>query len=324
MISFSDHNKAPLLTELDKIFKLLQENLPVLENIFAGSEASPSLVNLYAIGKSENISLHNENAILRERMNELETKLEKYVDYSRVCDKVEEMFEGWRDTIKEDTKRYVKDSVKESIGGELIRTFADVVKESQGKVIGEDIKKTFANVVKESQDSIKVETEKWFEKSLTSALQDSQEEIIQHTAIRHDADMFEKEKRSRNIAIGHIPESKAATINDKIKADVEIVAKLANISKDRIEKCYRAGHPLGSGVNVNRTTPRPLIVVLDSPELAQKLHRYSTGNKVLHEGTEYWINPDLTRAERIANYNARELHRKRRADKDGNRPRTEN
>ena len=188
------------------------------------------------------------------------------------------------------------------------------MRESQSKVIGEDLKK----IVKESQDSIKVQTEKWFENSLTSALQESQEEMIQHTTSRHDADLFEKEKRSRNVAIRSIPESEKAAINDRINDDIELFAEIANVSKDQIEKCYKAGHPLGTGANSksNRTGPRPLIVVLDTPESARTLHRYGNGNKVSHDGTEYWINPDLTRSERIANYKARQLLRKRRSERN--------
>ena len=118
-VSFSGHNKEPLLTELDKMFKVLQDNLPALEKLFYGSEASPSLGNLYAISKSENTGLHSENEIYREKIDKLEGKLEKYVDYSRVCDKVEEMFEGWQATIQEETERCVKDSIKEVMGDDL-------------------------------------------------------------------------------------------------------------------------------------------------------------------------------------------------------------
>ena len=311
-VSFSDHNKGPLHTELDKIFKVLQDNLPVLEKLFSGSEANPSLANLYTISKSENTGLHSENEVYRERIVELEGQLEKYA----VCSNVEVMFQGWQTTIKEETERCVKDSIKEVMGKDLKKSFADVVRESQSKGIGDDLKK----IVKESQDSIKVQTEQWFENSLTSALQENQAEMIQHTNSRHDADLFEKEKRSINVAIRNIPESEKAEINDRINDDMEIFAEIANISKDRIQKCYRAGHPLGTGANSksksDRTGPRPLIVVLDTPEFARTLHRYGNGNKVVHDGTEYWINPDLTRSERVANYKARQFLRKRRTERN--------
>ena len=40
-------------------------------------------------------------------------------------------------------------------------------------------------------------------------------------------------------------------------------------------------------------------------------HKYGNGNKIVDEGTVYWVNPDYTRAERKANYLARQKRKER-------------
>ena len=50
---------------------------------------------------------------------------------------------------------------------------------------------------------------------------------------------------------------------------------------------------------------------LESHELAKMKHKYGNGDKPESNGAVHWVNPDLTRAERKANYLAR-LKRKER------------
>ncbi len=48
-----------------------------------------------------------------------------------------------------------------------------------------------------------------------------------------------------------------------------------------------------------------------NPEIAKKLHMFGNGRKVLLNDECWWINPDLTQAERRANFNARQHKRMR-------------
>ena len=64
--------------------------------------------------------------------------------------------------------------------------------------------------------------------------------------------------------------------------------------------------------------PRPLIIVLASPELARTKHDYGKGRPIRDkEGRNilYWINPDLIKADRFANYKAR-LAKSKKAEND--------
>ena len=154
----------------------------------------------------------------------------------------------------------------------------------------EKFKKTFADVVKGSQATITKETEKCSKNNLGDALKESQSEIVSQTTAKQEADLFDKEKRVSNIVITGVAESELTEISVRVAA----------------------GPPLGKGSNSDWSTPRPLVVVLETPELARVQHKYGNGRRIIHDGTELWINPDLTKAERKANYNAGQLEKHRR------------
>lgn len=46
-----------------------------------------------------------------------------------------------------------------------------------------------------------------------------------------------------------------------------------------------------------------------TPQLAQELHMFGNGKRNIINGSEWWINPDLTQNERKANFNARQIRR---------------
>ena len=123
--------------------------------------------------------------------------------------------------------------------------------------------------------------------------------------------MADKERRTRNVVITTVPESSLANIPDRVAADKTIAAQLLKVTPDQIERCYRAGPPLGTGSNKDSNRPRPLVVVLETPELARSKHKYGNWCKVVEEREQHWINPDLSRAERRANFEARQRRRER-------------
>ena len=104
-----------------------------------------------------------------------------------------------------------------------------------------------------------------------------------------------------NIVINNIPDDPNTNNTDVVNA----------ILKDEnIVNLFRPGPPPGLGTNSDKNTPRPLIIRLSSPVDAQYWHRNSSGRKTEYEGSDIWINPDLTRVERSANYTARQERRK--------------
>ena len=77
-------------------------------------------------------------------------------------------------------------------------------------------------------------------------------------------------------------------------------------------KVIRAGPPIRYVPEDTRET-HPMIVTLESPELAAYLHNYGRGWAAKDQyDTVYWVNPDLIQADRKAAYNARVLARRRR------------
>ena len=282
-----------LIKFLKDIHAMLSKNvIPALRHVF-NSDYENSLPTAIATKKS----LQQENIALT-ATNE---QLKGFTDVSK---NVETMIEKWKRESEEPLKNNVKLVVKEHL--------KEIVKETVECVAStEKFRKSFSDAVKGTQDGIKKEAEKCFTKTLKASLKESQNEVVAQTVARQEADLYEKEKRARNIVIAGIPESTLPEISDRIEADKMFISTIANLPIDKIEKCYRAGPPIGVGSNKDRTAPRPLIAILENPELARALHRYGNGTRVLAEGKEYWINPDLTRAERRANYEARKLRNER-------------
>ncbi|MCP4257824.1 MAG: hypothetical protein GY774_09900 [Planctomycetes bacterium] len=174
---------------------------------------------------------------------------------SDVSTKVETMLEKWKIESEEPLKNNIKSVVKEHL--------KEIVKETVESVAAtEKFRKSFADAVKGSQDGIKKEAEKCFTKTLKASLKESQSEVIAQTVARQEADLYEKEKRARNVVIAGIPESRLSEISDRIEADKKFISTLADLPINKIEKCYRAGPPIGVGSNKDRTAPRRPVLLL--------------------------------------------------------------
>ena len=152
--------------------------------------------------------LKKENAALNTRVSSL-------AEYSDVVMRVKDLLKDWKndcDVVDTTVKREVKEAVKENL--------KEIMTEAVDKIVNTDkMKKTFAEVVKNSENVIGRETKKCFENSLSTALKESQNEIISQTAARQEADLFDKERRTRNVVISPVPESKLANIPARVAAD---------------------------------------------------------------------------------------------------------
>ena len=280
---------SKLYDDLNEGLKMI---IPGFRTAYEDQDRLGSLANLASSIKNK----ENEIATLTNRI----TELSEYKDLATKVDSLGNMIQEMKSTpsrevnLDDELKKIVKENLK------------DIVAETVKSVSATDkFKKSFADAVSGTQEKIKQAAEKSFTKTLKASLKESQGEVVAQTTARQEADLLEREKRARNIVIAGIPESKLTEIKDKIEADKKYIAEIAGIPVEKIEKCFRAGPPIGAGVNKDRTQPRPLIVIVETPELAKTLHRYGNGSRVLVGNKEYWINPDLTRAERRANYDAR-------------------
>jgi hypothetical protein len=94
---------------------------------------------------------------------------------------------------------------------------------------------------------------------------------------------------------------------------MKFVKDITGISHNEILKCIRAGPKINKQTG-KKSEARPIIVTVESPDLAKRLQKYGNGNRVLSDGKIWWINPDLTLSERQANYRAREMMRGRRSN----------
>ena len=153
--------------------------------------------------------------------------------------------------------------------------------------------------------------------TLTQAVQKHQDAIVGGAMMRQDVDNIEREKRVRNIVIRNIPESKKEKEADKTKDDTAAVEYILD-TYGEIENCSRAGRiPTESDIDpkTKKMKIRPLIVTMSTPELARRLHRYSMGRKFTVDGVEHWVNPDLIRSDRLANWEARKLKLQKKADR---------
>lgn len=278
--------------------KVINESLNLLRPILDNESKASSYKNLSAENR------------------QLKTKLDKLTEYMNIFSKMEEGFTNWKAEVEhaiEVNRISISDQVQQVVKENL----KDIVKDAVENVTNTpQFEKTLSEAVKKSQATITKETEKCFKNNLSDALKRSQDEIVSQSTARQEADLFEKEKRLRNIVVTTIPESTHTNPEERIKEDNEFVAKITGLSSDQIEKSYRAGPPLGKGSNETRTTPRPLVVILETPDLARKMHKYGNGSRISYNSEIFWINPDLTRAERRANFHARNIRRERRATKN--------
>ena len=216
-----------------------------------------------------------------------------------------------------DTGDGIKTAVKDLLPGVVTQVVKEIVKaDSKGKMSWAEVFKT--NLKEELVGGMN----KTFEETIGTQLAKNQNEIMRKTAQKQDQDYYERERRARNVVISNVEESTAANNHERISYDKDVASTILDVPTDDIVKVFRAGDQPGKGRNKDRTKPRLLIITMKSPEMAKSRHNYGMGVKklpdqrtssFLHEGDScFWINPDLSRTERIANYEARKLRNQRR------------
>ena len=200
-------------------------------------------------------------------------------------------------------KQAVTSTIKETIRNELScimeKTKVDIVTES-------------SEAVRSYVDVVKTEVKTAFDKKPPT-------QLVRETVRQIDADTMERVKRECNVIINHVPE-KTTNGQNLRESDMDFLTTVCGMRDDEIVTCFRAGKISTS--DETHAAPRPLVVKLETKETAMYWCDNGKGYRISciddsDDGKEkyFWINQDLCRADREAQFFLREERRRRVAEK---------
>jgi hypothetical protein len=195
-------------------------------------------------------------------------------------------------------------SVENAVKADKIKSLvSDVVTEHMSKQV-----ETVTQIVSTSS----IDTRKAIAETIQQNNNKVVTDVVKSSKAQMDTDSNARDQRKCNLVIRNVSEPEGATPNDRRSADEQFAMRVLNIERDQLIKVNRVGKPIGT-IRDDTRISRPLIITVETPELASNLHDYGRGwRRRDGEGTVYWINPDLIKCDREANYNARMLARGRR------------
>lgn len=215
-------------------------------------------------------------------------------EYRNIYGKMEEGFVGWKKEIVE------ADHGNMTVGEAVDKILPEILPKIVEPTVKEANKK-WSDLFKTGKEEMKRQTTE--AKNQSKLLEKAIDESKQKQAVEN----IERQKRERNVCIRNIAESQKTSDNERLADDRAAIAKILDIDPDKINSVHRVGKPdQGKG-------PRVLVAVLETPGLAKYLHNYGRGKPVELNGKTYWINQDLIKADRDANWNARQLRNKQRS-----------
>ena len=242
-------------------------------------------------------------------------KFEKVTEYSQILDKLDVHMDEWKGEMVRCIKEGVKTEINDEVGQILKDTVPDIEKsvatdvnqqnsleQIVPKIVEETVSKSdkkWSDFFKSNKEEIKKQTKeaknqtKMVEKSIAAAKQKQAVENI------------ERQKRVRNIIITNVPESDSNDEKKQTEHDTKYIIDYFNLSANDISTVYRVGYP-----NKNTHGPRKLVAILASPDIAKEQHNYGRGKPIYQEDKiKHWVNPDLIKEDRVANFNARQSRR---------------
>ena len=153
-------------------------------------------------------------------------------------------------------------------------------------------------------------------KAITETLQQENAQVItevmKSSKQKMDGDAVARDQRKCNVTVKNVPESTHRAGHDRQAEDWRFALKILKINEGQLVRVVRAGPPIGSRPNDTRVT-RVMVITVDSPETANHLTNYGRGwRRQTTDGQVMWVNPDLIKADRDANYRARQLAKNRR------------
>lgn len=200
-------------------------------------------------------------------------------------------------------------SVKSALGSTV--TDCKVAAEAAQKEI-----KTYARAATEKQRTLFQDFERKTSEKSKALAKEVVNETAQHAVAagmqKIDCDNLEREKRRCNVMIKNVPESTSTDNKVRNREDRVFVVKTIGINADDIEAVFRAGTLLDRD-GKPRGAPRPLIVVLCDEEEADY---WCCDGRGFETEDGYWVNRDLCKADRVANFLARKQRNARKTRRD--------
>ena len=173
-----------------------------------------------------------------------------------------------------------------------------------------------ADLMEKIEKKTNDQTKKWsdlFDERDSGTVQQAVTQAVEKTKEKMDYDHVERQKRIKNFVVRGIKEPTSSTPESKMAEDKATVLSIVGIESSDIELVRRVGKPQSE-----TGKPRTIVITVKTPEIAAAIHGHGRGRKFRKEddNRDVWCNPDLIRADRIADYNAREERKKRRADRN--------
>ena len=231
-------------------------------------------------------------------------------------DKTIKLLTEWRCRYCDDPeKKFMKREVNSAMREELSRMTVAVteavkvsVREEQVKVVVSEantkVAESWANIAKGAQKDL-----------INDVVKESSKVALTESIQLIDSNLTEQRKRSRNIVMSGIIE-KSGEDKDLKEMVCEILG--GEITERDVLAAFRLGDS-----QKTRKNPRPILVKLRSEDDANYFHNNGRGYQVGGTGSNIWINPDLTQAEREAAYQKRVAYakEKEKKEKESNQPR---
>ncbi len=185
----------------------------------------------------------------------------------------------------------VQDVVKQALPSEICtkEEVKEMIEESADKAV-----KTYSSVTAVTQKKVIDEM----------SLIQASKTVVNEVSRKMDTDKVERENRKLNLCILDVPESTRTDAKHRQGDDYKFCVETLKINKKDIDSCHRAGK-LDSSKSDYR---RPLIVKMVDKECVDY---YSNNGKGFKTDSKHWINKDLCKSDREANFLARRERRKR-------------
>lgn len=186
----------------------------------------------------------------------------------------------------------------------------------------------FTSVIEKSTvknvEKVRKEATRTYSDTLKTNLREIAEEktstnIISKVVRQMDQDKDERSKRKCNVIVHNVEEHLNPDGKLDLAADKTFVNSVCEIAYKDVDEHFRAGKPKQD--EKGKPIPRPLVIKLKSEEKALYYSAEGKGYRVGSEDADgndvfYWVNRDLCRADREAQYFARVERRKRTAQKN--------
>ena len=188
------------------------------------------------------------------------------------------------------------------------RDMRDIMKDEICAVVREEINRAFEGVCTKADIKSAM-------KSYANIVKNGHKEVMEATsgptAIKEmcktlNFEQLEREKKKKNVIVSDVPEPSTTLSGEEKKShDLTYLWHELDMNKEEIVTCFRTGKMQKDGAG--NIKPRPVIVVFKKEETATYWHNDKKGFK----SNSHWINADLCRADREAQYFLRQERRKR-------------